>query len=144
MTSTLPDEIRVGVLGAIARGMSFSYAARADGITIAQAEEIARDAGWPDATRLYVTWRDLREQGAEQSRPVVPQRPKPAKRVQVGALLPVAHPPELPVQPPEPEPAPPAPPAGPQPCEVCGITVAAAYIERTGRARHGHHPETTG
>jgi hypothetical protein len=25
------------------------------------------------------------------------------------------------------------------PCEVCGITVAAEFISRTGRRRHGHH-----
>lgn len=42
----------------------------------------------------------------------------------------------------------PPPPAAPElaerldtPCDVCGVTVAAAYIARTGRARHGHHPE---
>ena len=26
------------------------------------------------------------------------------------------------------------------PCDVCGVIVSAAYIARTGRARHGHHP----
>lgn len=26
-------------------------------------------------------------------------------------------------------------------CEVCGIPVSAAYIAKTGRARHGHHPD---
>lgn len=31
-------------------------------------------------------------------------------------------------------------PAGPQPCEVCSVLVSAAYIAKTGRARHGHHP----
>lgn len=25
------------------------------------------------------------------------------------------------------------------PCEVCGVDVAAAFIARTGRRRHGHH-----
>ncbi len=32
-------------------------------------------------------------------------------------------------------------PAGPQPCDVCGLPVTAAYIARTGRARHANHPE---
>lgn len=39
-----------------------------------------------------------------------------------------------------PRPEPPPPPAA-APCEVCGLTVTADYIARTGRARHGHHPE---
>lgn len=30
-----------------------------------------------------------------------------------------------------------------QPCEVCGVLVAADYIRRTGWARHGWHPEVT-
>jgi hypothetical protein len=30
---------------------------------------------------------------------------------------------------------------GTLPCEVCGSGVTLAYIERTGRQRHGHHPE---
>lgn len=29
------------------------------------------------------------------------------------------------------------------PCEVCAVTVAAAHISRTGRARHTWHPEST-
>lgn len=41
--------------------------------------------------------------------------------------------------PPPPEPEPPEP--VDTPCEVCGLIVAAAYIVRTGRARHGHHPD---
>lgn len=48
-------------------------------------------------------------------------------------------------EPPTPEPAvippPPPPPPVAAPCEVCGLTVTADYIARTGRARHGHHPE---
>ena len=44
----ITDAIRAGVLGAISRGMSLDYAARADGIRVAEAEEIARAAGWPD------------------------------------------------------------------------------------------------
>lgn len=44
----ITDAIRAGVLGALSRGMSLDYAARADGIRVSEAETIARAAGWPD------------------------------------------------------------------------------------------------
>lgn len=50
----LSDDVRVGILGSLLRGMSLDYAARADGLTVDQAEEIARAAGWPaDMTAVY-------------------------------------------------------------------------------------------
>lgn len=60
-----------------------------------------------------------------------PQRAQPLP-------APPTDPPAVPQPRADPDP-PPAPPAD-APCEVCGIPVAGAYIARTGRARHGHHP----
>lgn len=57
----ISDDVRAGVLGAVARGMSFDYAARADGIRVAEAEQIAKDAGWPNATKVYAEYRRLKD-----------------------------------------------------------------------------------
>lgn len=57
----ISDDVRAGVLGAVARGMSFDYAARADGIRVAEAEQIAKDAGWPNATMVYAEYRRLKD-----------------------------------------------------------------------------------
>jgi hypothetical protein len=54
------DAARIGVLGAVSRGMGFSYAARADGITVDQARQIAEAAGWPDLTAVRAAWEELR------------------------------------------------------------------------------------
>ena len=48
-TATLTAEIRDGVLRALGRGMSKSYAARADGIALADVEVIIAEAGGLDA-----------------------------------------------------------------------------------------------
>lgn len=51
----ITDAIRAGVLGALSRGMSLDYAARADGIRVSEAEAIARAAGWPDNPQAVIT-----------------------------------------------------------------------------------------
>lgn len=56
----ITDEIRAGVLGALARGMSLDYAARADGIRVSEAQDIASAAGWPDRIAVQTEWRRLR------------------------------------------------------------------------------------
>ncbi|GAB6902508.1 hypothetical protein [Kineosporia succinea] len=49
MSDVITDQIRAGVLGAIGRGMSKSYAARADGISVADVEVLIAEAGGLDA-----------------------------------------------------------------------------------------------
>src|SRR5688572_23375004 len=75
----ITDGIRAGVLGAISRGMSLDYAARAEGIRVTEAEAIARAAGWPeDMTRVYREWRQLRAE-LEYFGRVPPKGPTPER-----------------------------------------------------------------
>lgn len=192
----ITDEIRVGVLGALARGMSLDYAARAAGIRVNEVEEIARAAGWPDRIAVNAEWRRRRGVPAggtpvsalpnglgpasppagAPARALAPRRPATFRPDLSVARTPAIHavtvrqaaddqPPshvDLPALIEQLDTAPtgvfprvhldqPVAAAGPVlrrsykpgqlPCEVCGGGVLESYVEKTGKQRHGHHPE---
>ena len=79
MTATDDRVIRLAVLGAIAAGRSFAYAARTCGATPTRVQAIAAAAGHPDRGAVWKAWEELREATAK------PGPKKPAPRLQLRA-----------------------------------------------------------
>lgn len=82
------DVVRLAVLGALVRGMSFAYTARTAAVTIDKVREIADAAGWPDIDAVRAMHTELRNAPeARQPRRVAPP-PRPAPPARTPAAVP--------------------------------------------------------